>query len=409
MAPILKYTPTENFRKLQITQEKTTNVSEISPRDTPFIFTSTNYPHFEPIKITDIQKLPSVWKETFKIKLDKEIEYTPCDAIGLMIPNPDWMVDELFKILDLKDLHCRIERAGLNSFIFEGSVRDFIKHRMDLKILPKKRQLLDLSKTAKKKESLEYLCSPEGTKDYLNMGLRMNTLLEIIKEFECKPSFEDLVNNCEIIKPRYYSLIQKEGSSEILLGVIERNIDDEILYGHSSDFIRSTHHNNSNNSNSSSNSNSINNSYSNINSNSSNSNSNSNIEYCFRKNKLFESLKSKKLLCFCTGTGIAPYIAFYRKYLNNGILHNLKMVYGYRNEEDNLVKYYDLPTEGILFAKSGKNEYVQDFVNIISEYKDDYCVFICGNMKMQKSVFDKIKEMYPELINEKRIYFDNWS
>lgn len=376
MCPAVKYNLIADFRKLQITSEKTTKVTEISPRDTPFTFTSTTYPHFEPIKITEIQKLSTKWKETYKIKLNKEIEYNPCDSIGLMVPNPDWMVEELFRISSLENTYCRIERSGLNNFIFEGSVRDFIKYRMDLKTLPKKKQLMDLLRTSKKKECIEYLVSPEGTRDYLNMGVRMNTLLEIIQKFECKPTFEDLVNNCEIIKPRYYSLIQREGNSEILLGVVSKNIDGEIIYGHVSEFIRRC--------------------------------PSVDLEYCFRKNKLFESLKTRNLLCFCTGTGIAPYIAFYRKYLRDGVLDNLKLVYGYRNDEDNLIKYYDQPTEEIKFAQTSKKEYVQDFVNK-ENIQDGYCVFICGNMRMQKSVFDKIKQEFPQLIADKRIYFDNWS
>ncbi|KAM0680409.1 hypothetical protein GINT2_001469 [Glugoides intestinalis] len=399
MCPKVNYTVAEEFKSLDInlldkSTEKITIEYLEKGLEKDFIFQATNNCSLLSTKIVEIQKLPSTWKEVFKIKLDASIEYTPCDSIGLLVPNSDSDVEKLCSICNFGNESVRITRTGPNGFNFEGHLKDFIKFRLDMTTLPKKKLLLELTRKSRKDHELRYMCSTKGTSDYLNMGLRMNTLIEILEEFQCKPSLEELLKYCELIKPRYYTLINKEIKSEILFGIISKTVDQSNCYGHCSNFIKTI-----------------------VEAEIEKQGKmidervfcNVPIEFCIRKNMLFEEIKSKNIICFCTGTGIAPFIAFYRRYVKTNDACNLKLVYGFRNDADNLLEYYKDIKCDYIPAKSIFSQFVYDHIEIIAEYESECAVFICGNMKMQRNLFLKIKERFPHLVDEKRIYFDNWS
>lgn len=377
-------------RAKEVTEDLINIKGSALPASEPFTFASSTWDRpFEKTEIVEIRKLPTAWRETFKIKLRAKTEYTPCDAIGLLVPNSDDLVERVLRKCDHTEPQAggrriQVERTGPNGFIFDGTLKDFIKYRMDLKTIPRKRLLLELAKNAEKSRDLEYLCSTEGSSDYMGLGIRMNTLCDILDEFGCRPAMEGLLAYCETTKPRYYSLVQDSGCDEILLGVISKEVDGSFEFGHISNFIlneydldRDTY--------------SI------------------PVEYCVRKSVLFGGFTSRSVICFCTGTGIAPFIAFYRKYFKDGSITNLKLVYGFRSEQDNLLQYYEDIECDVILAESSKGKHVYDFVNAIAEYKEDCNVFLCGNMNMQRDTFLKIRACYPDLVAEKRIYFDNWT
>lgn len=399
MCPKVNYTFTSQFQRLQLrTSEVACEKLQIEPStleaSDSFIFNSDEFPVLQKAELTEIETIPTVWKETFKVRLDSSIEYMPCDSIGLLVPNSEQIVDRICECCKFGNQRLKIERKGANGFVFEGMLRDFIRYRMDISTLPKKKLLLELSKNARKKNELEYLCSPEGSRDYMNIGLRMNTLLDVLEEFECEPTLEELILHCEILKPRYYSLIHKDGPAEILLGAVSKHIDGTTVYGHVSRFItdicrgRLKHPPAQSNTSLS---------------------CSIPIEYCIRKNKLFEGFTSKNVICFCTGTGVAPFISFYRKLLLGGAIEKLKLVYGFRSDQDNLLSYYNDVCGDAVLARSSAGRYVHEFVDAISEYQNDCNVFICGNMKMQRDLFLRIKAKFPSLVENKRIYFDNWT
>ncbi|ELA41990.1 uncharacterized protein VICG_01007 [Vittaforma corneae ATCC 50505] len=399
MSPKVNYTFTSQFQRLKVGAACNANEKlKIEPstlkNSDSFIFSSSECPVFQRAQLTEIKKIPTVWKETFKIQLDSAIEYMPCDSIGLLVPNSDQIVDGICKYCKFDNQRLKIERKGANGFIFDGMLRDFIKYRMDVNTIPKKKFLLELSKSSKKKNELEYICSSEGSRDYMSIGLRMSTLLDILEEFECEPTPEEFLLHCEILKPRYYSLIHEKGPAEILLGVISKPIDGEVVYGHVSRFIMEIYTEKLR-----------------LLSDRPDTDASCSIpiEYCIRQNKLFEGFSSKNVVCFCTGTGIAPFISFYRRFLLTGTVERLKLVYGFRFDQDNLLNYYDVNCDDVTLAKSSMGMHVYDFVDAISEFQNDCNVFICGNMKMQRDLFLRIKSRYPNLVENKRIYFDNWT
>lgn len=399
MPPKVNYTVAEEFKNLDIklldrSTEKITIEHLEKDLKKGFVFKATNGCTLLDAKIVEIEKLQCTWKEVFKIKLDANIDYRPCDSIGLLVPNSDRDVERLCSICNFEDENVKITRTGPNAFTFQGCLKDFIKFRLDMTTLPKKKLLLELTRKCKKKTELEYVCSAKGTKDYLGMGLRMNTLIDILEEFECKPSLEELLTYCEIIKPRYYTLVNKDLNSEILLGVISKAVDDEACYGHCSRFIKTVFEAEIQKQGHGFDKKLV---------------CNVPIEYCIRKNMLFEEIKAKNVVCFCTGTGIAPFIAFYRKYVETNQERSLKLIYGFRNDVDNLLNYYEDVTCDYVSAKSSDARFVYDCIDVLSKYESECVVFICGNMKMQRNLFLKIKERFPEFVDEKRIYFDNWS
>lgn len=220
--------------------------------------------------------------------------------------------------------------------------------------------------------------------DYMHLYRNWNNLLDILNEFECKPSIEDFVKYCELIKPRYYSLVNKTGeNSKIILGSMSKQIDDKLILGHTTRFIT--------------------NKYNLICANQS-VEDDFQISYVLRKNILMKNLEFQNLICFCTGTGIAPMISLYN---NRKQGQNFHLVYGFRNDEDDISKYFDLNCE-IKKVKSSEGKYVTEYIDILDKYKDNGIVFICGNIKMQRAVFEKIKNFYPEIIEQGKLFFDNW-
>lgn len=337
------------------------------------------------MKIINIKKLSCTWRNVYQVILDSKSNYEPGDAIGLITPNSDVLVNRLMGLCRIENVEYKIERTGKSSFTYVGSIRDFLKYKYDFTSIPKKIHLLNVANKSEKKNHVEYLCSKEGAMDYMKLSVCGNTIVEIIEEFGCKPSLEELIRNCDFIKPRYYSLINdKAGCFEILLGEISNEIEQIIRMGHVSGFIKNVFESNTIN-----------------NSNLLNENAQTTIDVTFRQNILTTQFNSPRLICFCTGTGIAPFISLYR---NKHPDQQITLVYGYRNDEDDLSSHYDLHCT-VLRAKSSLGVYVSDFCSIIDESSH---IFICGNMKMQKSMFLKIKEKFPQMIAEKKIFFDNW-
>jgi methionine synthase reductase len=423
MCPKIRYNFKEDFQKIEIKPKNNTTITLTEQlHDQSFIFNSNYFPNYTKTQINSIRKLPTQWKEVFNIKLSEKQDYSPCDAVGLLVPNSDKSVDKLIKILNFEEfsnLIYKIERTGFQSFTFQGTLHDFIKYRMDIISIPRKTALFDLTKNCLKKNELEFVISRDGSESYLNLIKNRNNLTEIIEEFGCRPNLIDFIQSCEIIKPRYYSMIQKSNDQiEILMGVINNVVENEIVFGHVSAFIkresnklcndrefgvvRTKDIGNDHEICRKTSSDIITDASHNIQSNFA-FDCNIPVEICIRQNKLINSLTSQNLICFCTGTGLAPFIAFYRN-LEKNCLKKLKLIYGFRHSEDNLKQYFAMENECIL-AQSSKNERIYQFLDEIDENSN---VFICGNMKMQKDVFYAIKQKYPKMVEEKRIFFDNW-
>ncbi|KAI5169206.1 hypothetical protein PAEPH01_0528 [Pancytospora epiphaga] len=344
-------------------------------------------------EVTGIEKLPCKWRNVYRVKLQRNGEFTPGDTVGLIVPNSDALVDRLMSLCGIRDAFCRICRTGRSSFVYEGRIRDFFKYKCDLKGIPRRIYLLNLAKSSPLRKHIEYICSPEGANDYINLGVNWHSIVDIIEYFKCKVECEDLIRNCEIIKPRHYTLINSKGDDyEILLGEITRREGAAIKYGHVSEFINTRY-----------------NETVKCNRNIGVAKAEENyslafIETTFRKNILIGNIDTDCLICICTGTGIALFLALYRERRAN---QRIILIYGYRDDEDDISKLYDLDCQ-IIKAKSSDGNRVTQYCKTVEPYKN-YCrIVICGCTGMQRTVFLELRRLYPEIVQEKRIHLDNW-
>ncbi|AFN83787.1 sulfite reductase subunit alpha [Encephalitozoon romaleae SJ-2008] len=352
-----------------------------SPRK--FIFPCTENIEYRRVRIVEIEKLEASWRDVYRIKFDEKFHFKPGDSIGMLCPNNDTLVDEIMEVFEVKNSYCQIRRPGKNSFSYTGSIRDFFKYYFDFTSLPRKSLLANLAKgcTETNRKYIEYLCSKEGIVDYLGMGRRWNNIIDIIKTFECRPVLEEVIGECEIVKPRYFSLINKIGEeSEILVGITNKIFDGFVRYGHVSDFlVRSEVEE---------------------------------VELSLRINLLFRmDYGSRKLLAICTGTGIAPFLSF----ASNLQPHqSIWIIYGFRNDEDDLSKLIG-PDKNVRVSrvKSSTGIYVTDYlverIDEIKGYVDEECIaYACGKMETQKRVFEIFKNELPHVVEAKRLVFDQW-
>lgn len=335
-------------------------------------------------RVVEVEKLKTGWREVYRMKLDKKFDFKPGDSIGILCPNSDVLVEEVMSILGNKDGGCRISRGGRTSFCYTGTVRDFFKYHFDFAGLPKKSLLarLGMSCDEESRKHIEYLCSKERTADYLAMGHRWNNIIDVIRTFGCKPTLEDLVGECEVIRPRYFSLTNEVGrESEVLIGITAKSFDGFVRYGHVSDWvIRSEAEE---------------------------------VEVCLRTNLLFQmDCRSRRMLAICTGTGIAPFLSF----ASNLQMHQrIWIVYGFRNDEDDISRMLD-PDERIRVSrvKSSHGTHVTDYlasrIDEVKEYVDGECVvYVCGRMDMQRQVFEMFRKELPAVVETKRLVFDQWA
>eukprot|EP00866_Antonospora_locustae_P002087 jgi/Antlo1/2087/2069 len=115
------------------------------------------------------------------------------------------------------------------------------------------------------------------------------------------------------------------------------------------------------------------------------------------------------LLCICTGTGIAPFIAFAR---NKAEEQMLWIVFGCRNTEDDLsVDIAAADGVEISRAFSSRGEYVTDILaRNEGRVEAFFCkgdVFVCGGPEMQRSVMCFIESRFGRNAAEK-VLRDDW-
>lgn len=333
-------------------------------------------------RIVEMERLNTSWREVHRIKLDKTLDFIPGDSIGLLCPNNDVLVDEIMRILDVNDFRCRIERGGV-AFTYIGTIRGFFKHHFDFTSIPRKSLMIRLSRSCDEinRRYIEYLCSKEGTRDYLGMGSRWNNIVDFIRTFGCQPTLEDVIGECGMIKPRYFSLINRTGDEcEVLVGMISKEFDGFTRYGHVSDYLRNYDV--------------------------------GEIGICLRRNILFQMRDSGRMMAICTGTGIAPFLSFVSN-LQAG--QTIWIVYGFRNDDDDISAMM-APDERVTITRVGSangsrvTDYIRQNIDKIREYVGNECpVYVCGRMEMQRGVFEIFQDEFDDVVRSKRLIFDQWN
>ncbi|RVD92419.1 NADPH cytochrome p450 reductase [Tubulinosema ratisbonensis] len=321
----------------------------------------------EKTSITLIKKLSCTWRDVFEIKLDQSKEFIPGDSIGLIVPNNLQLVDDFFKYCNFKNQPIFIKKN--RRFVYEGNLFNFFYKYFDFKAMPKKAFLYFLSKETNNFD-LEFLSSKEGEKEYFNILENKMNLLEIFKKYKIKPSLEILIEYGEIIKPRYFSLINKECDNFTIIAGLMKD-------GHFSNFIVSLHEK-----------------YENI-----------SFDFLVKENRLLRLKSKEKVLCISAGTGITPFLSF------ANVNKHIWLIYGCRNKEDDLSILGKFAKKDVAFSSLQKRifDILEEKIDEVKYYLTNYEVYICASLQLQKKITDFLKKNISENLNEFKIYFDDWS
>lgn len=290
------------------------------------------------------------WKRVFAVALDAKALFCPGDSVGIMVPNAPEMISRLVSLCSLQDAKVRVERSGRHGFLYTGTLFGFFLNHFDFVTLPKKSFLSALATTSDQRERLEYLCTKEGANDYFGIFNSGSNLLDVISAFGCKPSAETLVQHCEIIKPRFFSLTNHcDEDVEFLVGIMPG--------GHVSGFVQRSTKGDA-------------------------------VRWYVKENRLLRMTSAKKMLCICAGTGIAPFYSFAKNKTQD---QEMWLVFGCRNTTDDLSTRVVRATNvevSTVFSSQGKHvlDVLTTEASKVAEFVLEGCVFVCGPQQLQSDV-----------------------
>lgn len=333
----------------------------------PQPFFQTDIPYREG-RIRAVERKPCTWRTVYSVVLDEVVDFVPGDSVGLLVPNRESLVDDLFALCGFEDDPVSISRSGRHGFRYSGTLRGFFRDHFEFCALPRKAFLRALARTSPRPGELERLCTREASDEYFAMTGNGRTLVDILRSFECRPGLDVLVEHCELIRPRFFSLTNRRGDrAEILVGVLPG--------GHVSDFVGRCRPGDP-------------------------------VRWYAKPNLLMRITGAERLLCICTGTGIAPFLSFLR---NRAKGQAVLVLYGCRAPADDLS--VGAPVDGdaeIVRAFSSTGARVTDLLKSdlarIGRFLREGDVFVCGSRPVQQSILALLRA----LPNGGRLFFDDW-
>lgn len=305
------------------------------------------------LEIEDVRKLDCTWRDVFVITFTNKLDsFNPCDSLGLIAENSIKNIKTFCTQFDLE---------------YSEEICDKLKE-LDLNMFPRKAFLQSIEHLVKKKDMLEKILKTDFYLQCVNtFGFTdIKQLLDIEKL-----DIELFIKYADKIKPRQYTLINKvQEKAQILVGIIKKNNK----LGHISDLL-------------------VTNELKNV-----------KLFGYVKTNKNLQKLQHTdiKLNCFCTGIGLATFLSFY-----NNTNNKIRLIFGFRNECDNLLKYFEVQPDEVILCESSKNKRVTNEITTIKGIKNEN-VFVCGNFNMQKEIFELFINQNKEIIDNKQFYYDSW-
>ncbi|RUS27417.1 hypothetical protein BC938DRAFT_483272 [Jimgerdemannia flammicorona] len=197
---------------------------------------STSVPSFvqapSPIVYTTIRKArclttPDAVKRTLLIELEvprgEEVLFEPGDAFGVLAPNEEGIVRAVVRRLGMSEkeagefvyrVEAEMEGVELPSHLQRAkavTVLDLLRYGVDLTTPPRKamlRILAEYTSDAEEKKLLLFLCSKQGTAQFIFLRDQSPTLLDILTTFPtCHPPFQRLLDTLPAHQPRSYSVV----------------------------------------------------------------------------------------------------------------------------------------------------------------------------------------------------------
>ncbi|KAL0082050.1 hypothetical protein J3Q64DRAFT_1721467 [Phycomyces blakesleeanus] len=152
-----------------------------------------------------------------ELEVDKEIQFDPGDAFGILAPNDDELVEGvLARLVPFEERHevlYAIRGEDLPSHLQNASrvtLVELLKHGLDLTSQPRKalfRLLAEYTTDLQEKTILMYICSKQGVSQFNAIREQSPTLLDILATFpSCKPPISRLLDALPPHMPRYYSI-----------------------------------------------------------------------------------------------------------------------------------------------------------------------------------------------------------
>lgn len=368
----------ENYEIRSYKGLSTSSIKKLTTTTKDFIFLRDNTLETGEMRITAINKMPCTWREVYTVKFDMQSEFCPGDSVGIICPNSDVLVTEMCRLLGINedDVYSLVIMGQVN-FTFEGPISVFFRRYYDFRSIPKRSLLYELLQDCGRKAELTYILSTDGINDYFNLYSNMNTIIDIIHYFKCRPTLDLIARYCEFIKPRHFSLTNNEKDPyEILIGVVEQKRGSGSVYGHFSQYIM-------------------------------NASVNDVLPFYLKTNTLMHMKKGRRnVLMIATGTGIAPFLS----YISNNFSGDKWLIYGCRSEEDNLASGVTIRKD-VVYSRD--KMYVTDFVtnNKDKVAKFLQCfpyIYVCGSKKMQSDIKGIFNDNWIGVVDGRKMYFDDW-
>lgn len=353
------------------------------------------------------------------------MEYVPGDSILLWVSNSESICSALMDILGVcKDRWISFTRTHIRTgaavFTYSGMASDYFRHFIDATSLPSKLFLYRISKYADQSEQdkLEYLSSKEGSKDYFKMSKNWNSIIDILVQFKVKIPLEVLLEVCTEIKPRAFSLINKQKTDCVIIaGSVTNTQEGSVRKGHFTEYAISTQDTQKSACEGSG-----------ILKNREPLDTSIVYRIQHKPNRLMALREeTKNAFLFGIGTGVAPFISFI---VNSGESKRFTLFYGCRSRHENIlvnIGFLTGPSEesayegAILFRKGNTNIHVVysqenesfrigQFLKRNKEKINSECMifndlYICGN----KEAMQEISEYFAENHSEMNKYIDDWS
>ncbi|RIA98415.1 hypothetical protein C1645_870670 [Glomus cerebriforme] len=169
---------------------------------------------------------PEALKRTIHLELDikdfqEKLEFIPGDSFGIIAPNSEKLSLEILKTLGIDENEINqeisiesVEGTELPSHLKNAkstSIKELLQYGVDLTSLPRKallRLMAEYTADEEEKKTLLFLCSKQGTTQFIRLREQVPTLLDLLVTFpSCKPPLERLLDVLPSQQPRYYSIV----------------------------------------------------------------------------------------------------------------------------------------------------------------------------------------------------------